>query len=256
MSLTNLSLLITRPNPAGAELCTLLEQAGAIAIYFPTIEILPPKDLPTFIENVEKLGEQDWIIFISPHAVYESIPAIRRRWPIFPSHVKFAAIGVGTAKALQAAGYQVALTPSQADSEGLLATTPFQTIHQQKIAIIRGEGGRTVLAEELTKRGAILTQLIAYQRGLPSNIEITFNLQQIDAILCHSYESVLNLTRLLVSADQRVLFATPILVPSERIKILAGNLGFQTIWVTNNASHQAFIHLLEQKRKEKWPNKI
>ena len=130
-----------------------------------------------------------------------------------------------------------------------------QTIAGQKIMLIRGKGGRKLLQETITKRGAILTEMLAYQRKLANPPHLAIDYQAIDAILCGSYESAANLIQLIPASALAIILSKPLLVPSERIKILAGNLGFQTIWIANNASHQAYIKLLEEKRKQSWPNK-
>ena len=246
--LSGLTVMVTRPAPAGATLCELIKTAGGDAIYFPTIAFAPA-DEKNFAAAVTKLGEQDWLIFISPQAVYASIPAIRRAWPHLPPQVKLAAVGAGTAQALHEAGYQVSVYPdTEWNSEGLLALPAFQHAAGQKIAIIRGEGGRELIDQQLTERGAQVLHVIAYQRVLP-DADVTLilpllNEHNIDRIICGSYTSVQNLKILLGEPAWPDLRSIPLIVMSARIKMLANNLGFQTIWVAQNAGHAAVIEML------------
>src|SRR5690606_21235289 len=130
---------------------------------FPTIEITNPSDLPAFAAAVDKLGEQDWLIFVSKAAVYKTIPALKLRWPHLPETVRFAAIGKGTESALRDAGYQSVLVPaSRFDSESLLALPEFQSVRNKKIALLSGENGRLLLRETFIAHGATLLPVIAY----------------------------------------------------------------------------------------------
>ena len=54
MNLENLSILVTRPRPEGEILCQKIHVAKGRAIYLPTIDILPPKDVAAFNEDVER----------------------------------------------------------------------------------------------------------------------------------------------------------------------------------------------------------
>jgi uroporphyrinogen-III synthase len=254
LALTNLMIMVTRPAPAGLALCELITKQGGKSLHFPTIAFAPA-DQAQLNTAIDHLDEQAWWIFISPQAVYASLPAIRRRFPVLPAEVKLAAVGGGTAAILQEAGYEVSAYPSEEwNSEGLLALPPFQVVETQKIAIIRGEGGREFLAAELIARGAIITPVIAYQRILP-NLDITTALhilktQQLDVIICGSFEGVRHLKTLLTDEAWPYLNTLPLVVMSKRVKLLAEDLGFQTIWVAENASHAAVLTLLAQKRNE------
>lgn len=247
-------LLVTRPDPGGAALCELIQRQGDVAIHFPTIIFAPPPDTAAFQRGLELLGEQDWLLFVSPQAVRASVPAIRRAWPVLPNTVRFAAVGAGTANALQEAGYQVSCVPdSEWSSEGLLDSPEFQAIENQHVAVIRGEGGREILEKILTERGAKVISLIAYQRMIPE-IDISPYLPlvkdaKIDAIICTSFEGVANLKQLFAAVFP-ALKVIPLIVVSERIKSLAQQAGFQTIWVADNASHEAILAIIAQKRNE------
>ena len=248
-----ISVLITRPDPAGSELCALIEAEGDHAIKFPTIDFAEPADRDAFQHAIAELGKQDWLIFVSPRAVYESVPTIRRQWPLLPETVKFAAVGAGTAKALYEAGYRAIYPEREWSSEGLLALPEFQSIDNQHIAIVRGEDGREHLANSLIARGAQVMHVIAYQRVLPkadiTSVLALVKAHKIDAIVCTSFDGVRNL-KTLFAADWPLFSAIPLIVVSERIKMLARDLNFQTIWVARNASHAAILELLAQKRNE------
>ncbi|RDI38370.1 uroporphyrinogen-III synthase [Aquicella lusitana] len=252
-----LTILVTRPDPAGSMLCALIKAEGDQAVHLPAMRFEPLVDQPDFQSALDHLGEQDWVLFVSPQAVYASIAAIRKKWPVLPPQLKFAAVGEGTAKALKEAGYLMAVHPQgEWNSESVLELPAFRSVAGQKIAIIQGEGGRERLPKALADRGATITQLIAYQRQLP-NVEMApfiklLNQRGLDAVICTSFEGVQNIKKLFTDASWPILRSTPLIVVSERIKTLAHALGFQTIWVARNASHPAILECLVQKRKEIW----
>jgi uroporphyrinogen-III synthase len=242
-------ILVTRPEPQGSELCKVLMAMGAHATHLPTLAFAPPSDQQAYEAAIAALGEQDMLIFISPQAVYSSIPDIRRRWPQFPSSLRFAAVGEGTAQALHEAGYVATLYPAiERNSEGLLALPEFQSIVGMKIAIIRGEGGRELIDKTLALRGAHVLPVLAYQRILPpihmGPMLEAVKQQALDVIVCTSFQGVKNLKLLFGDAGWPYIRAVPLLVMSERIKRLAQDLGFQTIWVTTHASSEAILQAL------------
>ena len=248
----SLTILVTRPDPQGFELCTELMTNGFQALHLPTIDFVSiPVDENHDILN--KLGHQDWLIFISPHAVYASVPCIRQRWPELPANVKFAAVGAGTAKALKNAGYLSTYPLDGGGADYLLALPDFQNVVNHKITLIKGEGGREELQAVLTERGAYVSMLVAYQRVLPTNDVSSYltllEANKIDAVICTSYEGVRNLKTLIGKKHWPMLSILPLIVVSERIKVLAHDLGYQTIWVAVNANHQAILDVLEQKKE-------
>lgn len=251
-----LRVWVSRPDPEGTALCELIKAGGDQAIHFPTIDIVPPANISALKEAGAKLGEQDWLIFISPQAVYQGV-----KWlPALPETVQFAAMGTGSALALEKAGYSSAIYSAKAmNAEGLLALAPFQSIKHKKIAVIRGEGGREWLERELVLRGAEVLSVICYRRALPDR-EVAVEralLKQgaVDVIISTSLESVKNLKHMVGAAQEEKLLAIPLMVNSERVKMGAALLGFQTIFVADNASHVAMLKLLAEKRMDLCRNK-
>jgi uroporphyrinogen-III synthase len=251
---SGLHVLVTRPGDAGAELCALIEKNGGKALHFPVIDFAPPVDIDAFHAAVSELGNQDIIIFNSPQAVTRTVPAMRAAWPHFPPEIQFATVGAGTASALRAAGYNAALHPEKDwNSEGLLAMPVMQSVKGKKIAVVRGQGGRELLEKILSERGAQVVSCIAYQRVLPvvnaqSCLDL-INQKMFDLIIAGSFETVGNLTLLLGSDCWPLLKNIPLIVLSERVKKLAAESGFRTIWVAPTASQQAILDLISQQKE-------
>ena len=165
-SLAGIGIAITRPIDQAKKLSALIEQAGATPILFPLIEITPLQDYSQFKSVISEIESYDWAIFISSNAVQNGMPHLVKIG--IPNQLKFAAIGPVTASELQSFGVKDVLTPvNKFDSESLLALPEMQAANGKKIMIVRGVGGRDVLAETLRARGAQVTFAECYQRINP-----------------------------------------------------------------------------------------
>lgn len=244
-------ILVTRPDPAGSELCHVLQNEGYATVLLPTIDFVSPPDMAAMAAGIQSIGEQDWLIFISPQAVIATVPAMRRVWPTMPPTVKFAAVGMGTANALKQAGYHAVFPAKEWSSEGLLAMPEFNDVANKKIAVIRGVGGRELLEPVLSERQAQVRPIITYERKLPDNASYIkkyvdiFKRKEVGAVVCTSASSVANFKKLFEHEAWQEIASVPVVVISERIKKLANELGFQTIWVAENASHQAIAERIK-----------
>jgi uroporphyrinogen-III synthase len=247
--LKGLRVLVTRPKPMGEILCQRIDNAKGKAIYFPTIDIFPPQDSTIFPYQLAKIDKQDWLIFISPQAVYATSHIIHLDWPNFPPHVKIAAVGGGTAKALKAADLRVDVHPTENwSSEGLLALPEFQNVAGMKIALMRGEGGREWLDQSLKIRGAIVSQIIVYRRVKPhidtGPYKTMLHKSEIDCIVSTSGEGLYNLKELLKEAWSE-LQKVKLIVISQRMQQRAIELGFKEIMLAKNPSQGAIIDVLK-----------
>ena len=174
--LAGIGIAITRPIDQAKKLSTLISEAGGTPILFPLIEITPLADYSQFQAVISDIKDYDWAIFISRNAVQNGMPRLVKAE--IPPSLKFAAIGPVTACELQSFGVKDVLTPSshvqdsdeskiRFDSESLLTLPEMTNVAGKKILIVRGVGGRDVLAETLKTRGAQVTFAECYQRINP-----------------------------------------------------------------------------------------
>lgn len=250
MRLGGLRVLVTRPKPQGEELCHKIHELGGQTVYFPVMNILPPENRENFKQNIARLAEYDIVIFVSVHAVLQAQDLIHALWPVFPSHIQVMAVGKKTADALNDLQLPMLLYyPKETwNSETLLASPLLLNVKGKKIAIIRGETGREVLANVLSHRGAHIDNMIAYRRVI-SKIDVQpyknlIDAHKIDIIICTSNEILQNLTNLL---DVQSI---PLMVISERMLCFAKKLGFTRLYLANNASHDAIISELEKQKDQ------
>ncbi|RVU84585.1 uroporphyrinogen-III synthase [Leucothrix sargassi] len=209
--------VITRPAHQTQQAEQQLTAAGGEVLKFPLLEIAEPSDTALCQSQLNNLATQDCIIFTSANAVEFALAKLAT--PL-STHCNIAAVGKKTAQTLKRHGITANVVPEENfNSEALLALPELQQVAGQKISIIRGEGGRALLKETLTERGAEVSYIDVYQRRCPQTSIlplVKFLATQTNAIiLITSEESLHNLFEL--TRGQIALDKTTLLVGSQRI---------------------------------------
>lgn len=159
-------ILVTRPREAAAELTDLLEALGAQAIEAPMIRILPPEDYGPLDEACATISRFDWVVFTSGNAVdafLQRLLASGRDLRALGG-VKLCAVGPATTERLARQGLKVDLVPHEYRAETLAqALAQSGDVRGLKIFLPRADIGREVVAEELRKHGAEVTEAVAYR---------------------------------------------------------------------------------------------
>ena len=244
-TLTGIGIAITRPTNQAKKLSALIEQAGGTPILFPLIEITPLNDYSQFEAVTSEIETYDWAIFISSNAVQNGMPRLVKTG--IPSNLKFAAIGPVTASELQSFGVKDVLIPNDRfDSESLLALDEMHAVSNKKILIVRGVGGRDVLAETLKARGAQVTFAECYQRINPqTNCDLLANLyreKKLHGIVITSSEAMRHLLDLAGDADW--LKHVTLFVNHARITELQLQMGLKAL-VADVLGDEAMLEKLE-----------
>ena len=231
MTLQNKRILITRPNEQADSLCKLISNHGGVSVRFPTIKIQPIAKTDTLIKCFDEISKYDFIIFISRNAVKITIDHFIDNIDVFRD-IQIIAIGPGTAEELATRGLTDIICPgSQTDSKALLDLKEMQSnkITNKQILIIRGKGGRELLADSLETRGANINYVEVYKRCLPEygehEVGNAWHKKKPDVVVVTSNEILNNLISLL-SDDKKKLFSTPLVTMSERIAERARKEGF------------------------------
>ncbi|CAK0741295.1 Uroporphyrinogen-III synthase [Gammaproteobacteria bacterium] len=251
LPLAGLGVLVTRPAHQSARLCDLLAKQGALPLSFPVLEITGPED-PTALRIVlTHLREFDLAIFVSPNAVNYAKDWIEAAGGL-PPELAIAAVGQGSAHELTRLGWPINIVPKgRFDSEGLLAEPRLADVKGQRVVIFRGVGGRELLAEELTRRGATVVYAEVYRRIKPAidPTELLHHLawNKVHVAVVTSMEGLHNLYDLMGSAGRDWLCNVRLVVFSSRTAELARELGLRgTILVAKQSSDAAVVETLIQ----------
>ena len=136
--LSGRGIVVTRPREHALALAERIRSAGGDPILFPTIEILPPENAAAVSNLVARLDGFQLAIFVSPMAVMRGHAMVlaSRNWP---ESLRVAAVGMGTARALEERGFHAVIAPSgEADSEALAALPELQDLYGRLVVIFRG----------------------------------------------------------------------------------------------------------------------
>jgi len=229
-------IVITRPAGQATHLASALVALGAKPVLFPVLAIFDIEDKGPLNEVAERLDEFDWAAFVSPNAVDKALGHIlaRRQWP---AHLRAATIGKSSEMALASFGIGDVTAPTvRFDSEALLALPALQDMQGKRVIIFRGDGGRELLGDTLTERGAGVEYVGCYRRGKPdldpAPLVKLWSDGQLDAITVTSSEGLRNLYDMVGPLGQAWLRKTPTFVPHERIAEQARALGLHHVVLT------------------------
>ena len=162
-------ILVTRSREQAGELCDALTVLGAEAIEAPMIRIVPPDDPVPLQEAAARAGEFNWVIFTSGNAVEMFMDALlsEGRDMRALSGAKLCTVGSATAAKLAAYHLNADLVPAEFRAEGVVAALRASgSLDGAKVLLPRADIGREVIAEELRKAGAVVTDVTAYRTVL------------------------------------------------------------------------------------------
>jgi uroporphyrinogen-III synthase len=220
--LTDLVVLVTRPQPQCGLLCSEIERQGGVAIALPAIAIRPLDSTP--------VTQADLVIFVSVHAVEHGARLVAKS-----AGARIAAIGRATAAALAAAGLPADVVPASGfDSESLLAHPMLAEAALNRIVIVRGDGGRELLRETFVSRGAAVETREVYRRERPQvdaaeieRIETLWAAEGVDAVSLTSVQTLEHLEDMLSERGRALLRETALVVASRRIMEAARSAGLR-----------------------------
>lgn len=230
LPLAGVSIALTRPPEQAATLSRAILAAGGQVLSFPLLDIVALEDDSTCLQAMTPVAQFDWVVFISSNAVAHGMPLLQQQG--YPDRVGFAAIGPTTAAALVARGVARVLVPqARYDSESLLALPELQNMQGKRVLIVRGVGGRELLAETLRQRGAVVVCAECYRRVNPQTSSAPLQQAQsagnLHGIVVTSSEALRHLWALAGAADW--LKSIPLFVNHARIAEEAARLGLQTV---------------------------
>lgn len=245
-SLHGAAVIVTRPAHQADPLCALIEARDGKAVRLPLLEIQGLDEARSGSSAEERFAAYDWVIFISVNAVNFALQAnngtINRI-----SGVRFAAVGNATAKALRERQIQVDVVPEAGfNSEALLQSPELQQVAGQSCLVVRGQGGRELLAETLRQRGARVDYWEVYKRVKPA-LDVAAIIEQLDKhvpkiLTFSSGEALHNLIEMCSGQIPEQWLVMPLVAGSDRIAVIARQAGFKRVAVAAETSDAAIIN--------------
>ncbi|MCA1856541.1 uroporphyrinogen-III synthase [Massilia oculi] len=164
------AVVITRPRAQAEGLAQAVAARGRRAVVLPLLEIAPVEDAAPLRAALATLASCALVVFVSPNAV-DAAFAHLATWP---AGVPIGVVGEGSRAALArhgVTGDQATIhapqDPACSDSEHLLASLDLAALAGRRVLIVRGDGGRALMADTLRAAGALVETVAAYRRSVP-----------------------------------------------------------------------------------------
>ncbi len=204
-------IVITRARAQASGLVSDLSKLGAHCIEIPTIEIAPPEDIQPLKQAIESINDYEWLVFTSVNGVkffFDTLYEMEKDVRIL-GHLKFACIGPVTKERLKDYGIISDILPETYRAESVVDAFSDMDISGRKVLLPRAKVARTILPEELTKMGALVDEVTAYETKLNTDgqqelITLLEN-NEIDAVTFTSSSTVSNFMSQLESTDAKKL---------------------------------------------------
>lgn len=234
-------VLITRPGERAGPLREALEACGAEVETLEAMRLEALAETPAMRRAWLDFDLYHGVVAVSPFAAECLAEGLDRYWPQLPLGPRFYAVGAGTARVLnERLGVRVHLPPAgHGDtSEALLRLASLRRLDDRRVLLIAGEGGRTLLADSLRRRGARLTHLALYRRRCVTPTGMAADRLgdgNFSALVVTSGE----LLEHLAGWCSKAALNQPLIVSSQRLATLAQTLGYLRPLVARGATPAA-----------------
>ncbi|WP_025113257.1 uroporphyrinogen-III synthase [Pseudomonas sp. H1h] len=249
--MTGWRLLLTRPADDCTALAEVLAQAGFFSSCLPLLDIAPLPVSEKIRQAMTQLPNCSAVIVVSKPAARIAVDLLDT-FDLNPVSMPWFSVGAATAQILRDRGLDVHFPATGDDSEALLQLPRLREAVAQpdaQVLILRGEGGRELLAERLRALGASVEYLELYRRDLPAYPphELTRRIaaERLNGLVVSSGQGFEHLRRM-AGAAWPAIAQLPLFVPSPRVAELARAAGAQTVVDCRGASAAALLTALRE----------
>ncbi len=170
LPLAGCRVLVSRTKEQAGALASALRQLGCEVVEIPFIEIRKPGTYQPMDSALRNLAAYDWLILTSVNGVNALFQRMAKRGLDASSlgHLKIAAIGPATRKAIEQHGLQVTVTPKEYVAESAVAALR-RRVRGKRVLLVRAKVARDVIPRELRKAGAMVDVVEAYETVAPKS---------------------------------------------------------------------------------------
>ncbi|WP_409261233.1 uroporphyrinogen-III synthase [Pseudomonas putida] len=244
-------LLLTRPEEDCAALAQSLAAAGVASSCLPLLAIEPVVLGEAQQQLLTGLSQCQAIIVVSKPAARLLLGRLAEAG-LQPPPTRWFTVGEATAAVLQAAGLKVTFPTQGDDSEALLALPILReavAVPTSRVVIVRGVGGRELLAERLAEQGASVEYLELYRRCLPEypagTLMRRIQAERLNGLVVSSGQGLEHLQQM-AAADWPRVASLPLFVPSLRVAEQARAAGAQQVVDCRGASATALLAAVQR----------
>jgi uroporphyrinogen-III synthase len=168
--LSGCRVLVSRAKKQAGALSSTLKGLGCQVIEIPFIEIRKPTSYKPLDKALNNLATYDWLILTSVNGVEALFERVAKRKVDASalSHLRIAAIGPATKKAIEKRGLKVSVTPKEYVAESVVASL-HKRVKGKRVLLVRAKVARDVIPRELRKAGASVDVIEAYETVVPKS---------------------------------------------------------------------------------------
>jgi uroporphyrinogen-III synthase len=210
-ALSGVRVLVGRARHQAGALSRELRKIGATVIEIPFIEIRQPRSFRPLDSALRNLASYDWLILTSVNgveAMWERLTRLRFTNSDL-QHLRIAAIGPATQKAIERRGIRVDVVPKEYVAESVVRSLK-KKVRAKRVLLVRAKVARDVIPNELRKAGAQVDVAEAYETVAPNSSRARLRAmfrnsrRRPHVITFTSSSTVLNFMGLLGSRSRRV----------------------------------------------------
>jgi uroporphyrinogen-III synthase len=172
LPLAGCRVLVSRAKKQAGALSSALRELGCRVIEIPFIELREPSSYQPLDSALRNLATYDWLILTSVNGVEALFARLAKKQVDASalSHLKIAAIGPATRKAIEQHGLRVAVTPKEYVAESVV-TALRRRVKGKRVLLVRAKIARDVIPRELRNAGAEVDVVEAYETIVPKSSE-------------------------------------------------------------------------------------
>jgi len=168
--LSGVRVLVGRARHQAGALSEELRKLGADVIEIPFIEIRKPRSFKPLDGALKNLASYNWLILTSVNGV-EAMWARMQHLHLSKRalrHLRVAAIGPATKKAIEQRGVRVEVVPNEYVAESVVRSLK-RKVNGKGVLLVRAKVARDVIPRELRKVGAHVEVVEAYETVVPQS---------------------------------------------------------------------------------------
>lgn len=169
--LKGVRVLVGRARHQAGAISAELRKQGAQVIEIPFIEIRKPRSFKPLDTALKDLNTYDWLILTSANgveAMWTRLRTLRIKDGVAGAHLRIAAIGPATKKAIEQRGANVAVMPKEYVAESVVRSLRSK-VKGKRVLLVRAKVARDVIPKELRKAGAHVDVVEAYETVAPGS---------------------------------------------------------------------------------------
>lgn len=172
MPLAGCRILVSRAKKQAGALSSALRELGCRVIEIPFIELRKPSSYQPLDSVLRNLATYDWLVLTSVNGVEALFARLAKKKADASAlaHLKIAAIGPATRKAIEQHGLRVAVTPKEYVAESVVASLQ-RRVKGKRVLLVRAKIARDVIPRELRNYGAEVDVVEAYETVAPKSSE-------------------------------------------------------------------------------------